>query len=102
MINNSYYNFFMNFANKTKLDIIIALKNGSLSVTDIAEKIKEEQSKVSHNLKNLTECNILTVKQKGKNRIYSLNKDTVMPMLKIVEKHVKKSCPMRCEKCKYT
>ena len=73
---DSYNSFFMNFANKTKLNIILFLKEGSLSVNDIVKKTGMEQSKVSHNLTSLTKCNIITVEQKGKQRIYSLNKRT--------------------------
>ena len=58
----------------------------------------EEQSKISHNLAKLAMCSVLIVKQQGKKRIYSLNKDTVIPMLKLVEKHVEKYCDMRCKK----
>ncbi|RLE46715.1 ArsR family transcriptional regulator [Candidatus Woesearchaeota archaeon] len=93
----SYDWFFKNFANKTKLDIVKILRQGPLSVNHIAEKMKQEQSKISHNLKKLSSCNILTVKQKGKERIYSLNKETVIPLLKLVEKHVKKNCKLRCK-----
>ncbi|MBU3941309.1 MAG: metalloregulator ArsR/SmtB family transcription factor [Nanoarchaeota archaeon] len=88
----SYNNFFMNFANKTKLNIILALENGPLSVNEITESIKGEQSKISHSLGKLLQCHILNVKQKGKQRIYSLNSETVVPILKIVKKHVKKNC----------
>ena len=87
----------MNFANKTKLEIILSLRDKPLSVTEIAEKINEEQSKISHNLKKLATCHILEVKKEGKKRVYSLNKETVAPMLNIVEKHVKKNC-MLCGK----
>jgi len=88
----SYNNFFMNFANKTKLNIILALENGPLSVNEITEKVKGEQSRISHNLGKLLQCHILNVEQKGKQRIYSLNSETVIPMLKIVKKHIKKKC----------
>ncbi|MFC2016537.1 ArsR/SmtB family transcription factor [Chloroflexota bacterium] len=94
----SYNNFFLNFANKTKLDIVMALRYGPLNVNTIAKIVNEEQSTISHNLKKLTECHILDVKKVGKERVYSLNKDTVIPMLKIVEKHVEKYCPRSCHK----
>ena len=74
------------------------LKNKPLSVNELAKVMKEEQSKISHNLAKLTLCSILNVKQQGKKRIYSLNKETVMPMLRLVEKHVEKYCDMRCKK----
>ena len=94
----SYNNFFMNFANKTKLGIILTLENGPLSVNEITEKIKGEQSRISHNLRKLLQCHILDVRQKGKQRIYSLNSETVVPILKIVKKHVKKNCLKGCNK----
>lgn len=93
----SYENFFANFANKTRFKIIIALKHKAMNVTELAEEIGEEQSKVSHNLVKLASCNIITVKQDGKNRIYSLNKETVIPIFRLIEKHVKNHCTL-CDK----
>jgi len=55
----------MNFSNKTKLNIILALENKPLSVNEITEKIRAEQSRISHNLSKLLQCHILDVKQKG-------------------------------------
>lgn len=93
----SYNNFFMNFASQSKFDIIMALRNGPLSVSEIAEKISEEQSAVSHNLKKMTTCSVLNVKRAGKQRIYSLNDRTVIPILKIVEEHVRQNCIKGCK-----
>jgi len=98
MICHSYYSFFRNLANKTKFSIIMALKSGPLSVTEISKRVDEEQSKVSHNLKKLCQCHILDVKKQGKKRIYSLNKDTVIPLIDLVTKHVKINCAGRCHK----
>lgn len=94
----SYEDFFKNFANKTKFRIIMHLKNRSMSVNELSKALGEEQSKVSHNLAKLARCNILTATQKGKQRIYSLNKDTVIPVLKLVTKHVEKHCEGKCNK----
>jgi DNA-binding transcriptional ArsR family regulator len=96
---NSYDNFFSNFANKTKFRMIMLLKDRPMSVNDLAKAMDEEQSKISHNLTKLSQCNILTAKQDGKKRIYSLNKDTIMPIMKMVEKHVEKHCDKRCKEC---
>jgi DNA-binding transcriptional ArsR family regulator len=94
----SYENFFMNFSNKTKFRIIMHLKSRAMSVNELSAAMGEEQSKVSHSLSKLASCNIITVEQKGKQRIYSVNKDTVMPVLELVEKHVKKHCKGGCHK----
>lgn len=96
MKSKTYNKFFMSFANKTKMDIIMSLRNGPLSVTEIVKKVGKEQSTVSHDLRRLSRCHILHVKQKGKQRIYSLNKQTVLPILETVEKHVRKNCPRGC------
>jgi DNA-binding transcriptional ArsR family regulator len=95
----SYDEFFGNFSNKTKLKIIMNLRRKPLSVSDLARMIGEEQSKVSHSLTTLARCNIVSVKHEGKKRIYSLNKDTVMPMLGLVDEHVHNHCNRRCKEC---
>ena len=95
---HSYDLFFETFSNKTRMRIIEALSLGPKSVTEICKATNEEQNKDSHNLKKLMECNCLDVKQKGKQRIYSLNKDTITPILNLVEKHVEKYCKEICHK----
>ncbi len=93
----SYNNFFLNFATRSKFDIIMALRDGPLSVSQIAERVGDEQSAVSHNLIKMSGCRILNVRKDGKQRIYSLNEETVIPMLGIVEKHIRKCCMGRCK-----
>jgi len=89
---NKYHIFFTNLSNPLKIDIISELKEKPLSVLELAEKLKVEQSKLSHALSSLRCCYIVEVKQKGKQRIYSLNKETILPILKIIDKHEKKFC----------
>ena len=92
----SYNLFFETISNKTRLSIIELLQKKPMSVTEICEKLGEEQSKISHNLKKLTDCHFLDVEQKGKQRIYSLNKDTMVPLMNLVTKHVEKYCDKSC------
>lgn len=94
----SYELFFETFSNKTRMGIIKTLTQGSKSVNEICELTHQEQSKVSHNLRKLTECNFIGGKKDGKKRIYSLNKDTILPILQLVEKHVHKYCKEDCHK----
>ncbi len=89
---NKYHIFFGNLANPLKVDIISELKKGSRSVLELAEKLKVEQSKLSHALASLRCCSIVNVKQEGKKRVYSLNKETILPMLKLIDKHENKFC----------
>ncbi len=94
----SYNIFFETISNKTRLSIIELLKSGPMSVTEICKALNEEQSKISHNLKKLADCHFLDVRQEGKQRIYSLNKDTIVPLMNLVTKHVEKFCDKSCIK----
>ncbi len=89
---NPYHIFFKNLANPLKTKIIMALKQKPMSVSELTYKINVEQSKLSHALMNLRFCKIVIVKQEGKQRIYSLNKKTILPILKIIDKHRTNFC----------
>ncbi len=89
---NKYYIFFGNLANPLKIEIISMLKGSDMSVLELAKKLNVEQSKLSHALTTLKHCSIVNVKQQGKKRIYSLNKETILPMLEIIDKHEHKFC----------
>jgi ArsR family transcriptional regulator, cadmium/lead-responsive transcriptional repressor len=93
---NYYYIFFGNLANPIKIRIIEELKKRPLTVSELSKKTGEEQSKISHALANLKECSIVTFEKNGKNRLYSLNKKTILPILKILDKHKTKHCKGAC------
>lgn len=93
----SYNLFFETMSNKTRLSIIEALQKKDMSVNEICSELKEEQSKISHSLKCLSDCHFIEVRKEGKKRIYSLNKDTIVPLMKLVDMHVKKYC---CNDCR--
>ena len=97
MNNSTYHIFFNNLANPLRIKIIISLRNKEKNVTEISKELGVEQSKISHALRNLKSCRIVDVKQKGKERIYFLNKKTIVPMLKLIDKHAKSFCD--CKNC---
>lgn len=101
MNNKTYHIFFSKLANPLRIEIISLLKKNEkgLSVTEITKNMWVEQSKVSHALADLRNCNLVTVKQKGKQRIYSLNKETMLPILEIIDKHSEKNCGGNCVAC---
>ena len=92
MTTHTYSLFFGNLANPLKIKIITELREKPLSVSELTKKLNEEQSKISHALRSLNNCSIVLVKQKGKKRIYSLNKETIVPMLNLIDKHENKFC----------
>lgn len=97
MFCKSYNDFFGALANATNQKIIKVLRSGAKSVSEITQATKLEQSKISHALKRLADCKFVEVKQQGKQRIYSLNEDTIIPILKLADKHAHKMCPV-CNK----
>ena len=99
MKNSTYHIFFKNLANPLKIKIISTLREKENSVSELSKKLKIEQSKLSHALTSLKCCNIVKVKQKGKQRIYFLNKDTIVPMLNLIDSHAKTFCEGNCKGC---
>lgn len=98
MFKSTYPIFFRNLANPLKIKIICELRENPNSVNELSEKLEIEQSKISHAFNSLRICKIVNVKQKGKSRIYSLNKKTILPMLKLIDKHASNFC--KCKECK--
>lgn len=92
----TYNIFFTNLANPLKIGIILTLRKKDKNVSEIVKELGVEQSKVSHALKLLKNCNIVNVKQKGKERVYSLNKETILPMLELIDKHSSLYCKNKC------
>jgi DNA-binding transcriptional ArsR family regulator len=97
MNNSTYHIFFSNLSNPLRISIINSLKEKEKNVTELVKDLNIEQSKISHSLQNLRNCKIVGVKKNGKERIYFLNKKTIVPMLKLIDKHVKSFC--KCECC---
>ncbi|MFQ5759210.1 MAG: ArsR/SmtB family transcription factor, partial [Candidatus Bathyarchaeia archaeon] len=70
--------------------IINLLRKGPKSVTEISEELGFEQSRVSHNLTCLAFCGFVMSNRNGKNKVYSLNTDTIQPLLSLVDSHIEK------------
>jgi DNA-binding transcriptional ArsR family regulator len=87
------YRFFTNLANPTRLAAIEQLLDKPMSVNELAEALGQEQSMVSHNLKPLLQCNLITIKKEGKKHIYTVNKETLLPIFAAIENHAQKFCP---------
>ena len=92
----TYHFFFTKLANPLKMGIILCLRGKGMSVSEITNELQVEQSKISHALASLKNCNILRVENHGKERIYFLNSDTILPMLDLVDAHSEKHCKGKC------
>lgn len=88
--------FFVTLTNRIRLRVIDYLReNGPKNVTQICAALKMDQTTVSHNLSRLRNCGFVIAKKNGKERVYSINKETLDPLLKLIEKHTEKYC-MHC------
>jgi DNA-binding transcriptional ArsR family regulator len=85
--------FFTNLSNPTRLAAIEQLMDKPMSVNELAATLGQEQSMISHNLKPLLQCNIITVEKKGKLHIYTANQETLTPIFSAIENHAAKFCP---------
>jgi len=87
--------FFSTLANPTRLAILELLREGPKNVTQMSEALNQDQSMISHNLKPLVRCGFVFVERRWRERIYSINKETMEAIFKIIDNHMKKYCPKK-------
>ncbi len=85
--------FFSTLSTPSRLGILEALKKSPKNVSQLVDILNQEQSMISHNLKSLARCGFVFVERKGRERVYSLNRETMEPMFKLIDKHMSKHCP---------
>jgi len=89
------YGFFSTLANPTRLATLEALREGPMNVSSIAKALCQEQSMVSHNIRPLEKCRLVYSERRGKEKVYSLNAETVEALFKVVENHAENHCPFK-------
>lgn len=98
MMYAAFDDFFAVLGNKQRVKIVQFLnKEGDKNVGEISEQLGLEQSAVSHNMKRLLRCHFVEVEQHGKERIYTINHDTVQPLFELIDKHVRQYCVKGCD-----
>lgn len=88
----AYRLFFGTLANQSRLEILNALRNDPRNVTEICHDTKFEQSLVSHNLKELEYHGMVFKEKKGRYSYYHLNKNTIGPLLQLIDEHMSEYC----------
>ena len=92
-LSQTCYTFFSTMANPTRLAALEHLREGPMNVSQLAEALDQEQSMVSHNLRPLVLCRFVHVERRGRERVYTLNRETLEALFNIVENHAEKYCP---------
>jgi DNA-binding transcriptional ArsR family regulator len=84
--------FFTNLSNPTRLAALEQLMDKPMSVNELSVALGQEQSMISHNLKPLLECNLVTIQKQGKKHIYTVNQETLSPIFEAIQNHAEKFC----------
>lgn len=92
MLEEAHKIFLETLSNETRLEILLLLQKKPQNVTEISQSTGLNQTTLSHNLSRLEKCGFVQVEQEGKYRIYSLNKETINPLLRLIDKHMNKYC----------
>lgn len=92
MLEPEYKRFFDTLANRTRLEIIFELRKGTKNVSELTEKLGYHQSTVSNNLQVLLDCEFVYRKNNGRKREYTLNDETIEPLLQLVDEHTERCC----------
>ena len=91
-VQDSYDRFLVTLRNKTRLAVVQSLIEKPKNVTQLTKEFGIHQTSVSHSLKRLLDCGFVFVKKNGKERIYSVNKKTIKPLISLMENHVNTYC----------
>lgn len=75
---------------------MLLLLKKPMNVKELTQKSGLEQSAVSHHLKRLKLCSFVKAEPNGKERMYTVNEDTVGPFFRLMDKHAKKYCKHLC------
>ena len=81
---------FKALSNESRVNILNLLRNGPKNVGEISVALRLEQTAVSHNLKCLTFCGLVTGNRVGKTTEYELNQETVEPIFRLADRHISK------------
>ncbi|SRR5581483_4033588 len=87
-----YREFFRALSNQTRFSIVQLLREKPHYVGQIVDRLKIEQSRVSHNLGCLLNCGFVQWEWQGKNKVYRLHPD-LLPILNAIDKHLVKYAP---------
>ena len=91
-IYNAYRIFFGTLFSESRLKIINLLRKDKKNVSEIMRELKLDQTAVSHDLSRLKKCGFVGVEIEGKFRYYKLNKETIKPLIELIDKHMSQYC----------
>ncbi len=91
-INPAYKLFFTTLANENRLKILNAIRTKPLNLTQITKATNIEQTLLSHHMKILEYHGMVFLEKKKKFKYYTLNQQTIQPLLWLIDAHMKQYC----------
>ncbi len=88
----AYKIFFGTLVSESRLKIINILRKGKKNVSELMNELKIEQTAISHDLSRLRKCGFVNVIVDGKYRYYELNKETIKPLMDLIDRHMGDYC----------
>ena len=88
----AYKIFFGTLVSESRLKMINLLRKRKMNVSELIGELKMDQSAVSHDLSRLKSCGFVSCETEGKYRYYSLNDETIRPLMSLIEKHMVHNC----------
>jgi len=77
--------FLRGFSDKTRLQILHAIKDKELTVTQIVDELRGNQSNISQHLACLKGCGIIVGRQEGKFIYYSLRNEHIHQLFDMMD-----------------
>lgn len=81
--------FFKILGDSTRLQLLMALEQSELCVTDLAYLLNMTISAVSHQLKSLKTAKLVKIRKYGKSVFYSLDDDHIKKLLSVSLEHLR-------------
>ena len=91
-IYGAYKIFFGTLVSESRLKIINLLRNYRKNVSEIMQELNMDQTAVSHDLARLKKCGFVKSEREGKYRYYSLNEETIKPVMELIDRHMSQHC----------
>jgi len=93
LVSDEAYDYFLaTLANKNRIKILNTLMDCPKNVTEITKEVGVDQSTISNSLKRLKSCGFVSLEPQGKERFYRINKQTIEPLIKLINQHTTKYC----------
>ena len=80
--------FFKILGDSTRLQILMALEQSELCVSELSHLLNMTISAISHQLKSLKNAKLVKLRKKGKTVFYSLDDDHINKLLKVSFEHI--------------